>query len=138
MTQSNFDFQTNARGGWIVPANTNIPATTVIPDFSVFGDRCEFGDWCEFGNWCKFGDECIVEGMTCQWLMTAGNIDGSGRQVLIVSDGDRVIIRAGCFRGTEAEFVQRARAEGKHVYAAVIPAMIAARASAREAMGAGE
>lgn len=110
-----------------------------------FGDRCEFGDDCEFSKWCQFGDgcefgygckfgnKCIVEGVQMQWIMTAANIDGSGRQILIVSDGDKVLVRAGCFFGSVEEFTAKAKSEDKHVYAAVIPAMVAARKSIYDA-----
>ena len=98
-----------------------------------FGNVCEFDNVCEFGNACKLGYECIVEGVQMQWIMTAANIDGSGRQILIVSDGDKVLVRAGCFLGSVEEFTAKAKSEGKHFYAAVIPAMVAARQSINEA-----
>jgi len=43
--------------------------------------------------------------------------------VLIVTDGERMLVRAGCFLGTPAEFAAKAEGEGKHVYAAAIPAL---------------
>ena len=55
--------------------------------------------------------------------MTASNIDGSGRQIIIVTDGVKTIVRAGCFAGSLTEFAKKANAEGKYLYASMIPAM---------------
>jgi len=56
--------------------------------------------------------------------MTAANIDGSGRQLLLIlrPDGTQHV-RAGCFFGTLDEFVSRASAKGKMKYALAVPAI---------------
>lgn len=123
-------YPTNKRGGWIVPDRSIIASGTTIPSHSVFGNGCEIGNWCDIGDRCKIGDECKIDGIACAWFMTAANIDGTGRQILIVSDGTNTIVRAGCFRGSVDAFVAKAAAEGKSAYAAVIPAMVSARMDA--------
>jgi hypothetical protein len=50
------------------------------------------------------------------------NVDGSGRQILIIAPVEGPpIIRAGCFRGTVEDFAARATAEGKDIYARIVP-----------------
>lgn len=78
-----------------------------------------------FGDWAKFGDRATMEGIHVKRWMTLGNVDGSGRQILIVTDGAQTIVRAGCFKGTPDQFAAKAAAEGKRVYAAMIPAVVA-------------
>jgi len=91
-----------------------------------FGDRSLFGARPRFGAGAKFGKNCIIEGVIAQRVMTLTNVDGSGRQILLVWHDDGVLVRAGCFLGTVSEFRKRATADGKYIYAAVIPAVVAA------------
>jgi hypothetical protein len=64
-----------------------------------------------------------MDGVKDARFLCLSNVDGSGRQVIVIASRDGVIVRAGCFRGTVSEFVARATAEGKTLYAAIIPAV---------------
>ena len=88
-----------------------------------FGSSCKFDNHCTFGNGCKFGSACTLEGVTMIDWLTLGNVDGTGRQVLLVWHADGVLVRAGCFLGTVDEFCAKAEAEGKHRYVRVIRAV---------------
>lgn len=147
-------FETNSNGGWIVPARTTLPASSVIPAYSEFGagckfgtfcmfgysckfgNCCEFGDCCEFsnccelgsgcklGNDCELGNDCVWLGVTVDYWLTMSNVDGSGRQIKVVKHGASFKIEAGCFIGSAEEFIAKAKAEGRHTYAAVIKAVV--------------
>ena len=100
-----------------------------------FGGGCTFGDWftfgggCTFGDWCTFGDGCIFGGV-CIWnklkidnIYTMSNIDGTGRQIKIaIGDCGTVRVEAGCFRGTDSEFVAKAQSDGRLKYVALVGA----------------
>lgn len=148
-------FETNARGGWIVPANTSIPANTVIPAWSELGNSCTIGNdcalgaYCKLGNGCKLGaycklgnscmlgnrctlgDDCMLGndtqwmGVTVQSWLTLSNVDGSGRQVKVVKHGGGVHVEVGCFQGTLEEFCAKAAGEGKDRYVRVVSAVAA-------------
>ena len=53
-------FETNARGGWIVPAYTRLPTWVEVPAWSELGNYCKLGDSCSLGNGCKLGDDCTL------------------------------------------------------------------------------
>ena len=168
------NFKLNARGGWIVPANTVIPTGTVSPAHSEFGYGCKFGFNCKFGSGCKFGYRCKfedyckfgpcckfeykcqfgpnckfrdysefgtgcdlgkeveigcgikrggnfkMEGVVVQKLLTVANLDGSGRQVLLIKHKGGILVRAGCFVGTPEEFCSKAEVEGKLLYVDIV------------------
>ena len=108
-------YETNESGGWIVPDRSSVAAGTIIPAHS------------KLGNECKLGYGCMLEGSIVKSWLTVANVDGTGRQILIIGRPDGAInIRAGCFYGTDAEFLARAASEGKTRYAAVIGAICAA------------
>ena len=127
------EFQINEQGGWIVPPNTKLANETVVPAHSVFGRGCTLGDECTLGDRCKLGDRCEL-GDGCNWLggkvesfLTVSNVDGTGRQVKLVKHaGGEIAVEAGCFKGTVAEFVNKAEDEGKTRYVAVIQAIVEA------------
>ena len=136
------NFELNDRGGWIVPFNTDLSGIEVsAPDYSVFGygakfgdlavfgDRAEFGYGAEFGDGAKFGDDCSIEGEKLVKIITAANIDGSGRQIMLIFNGETVKVRAGCFFGTYQEMAEKALSESKPLYAAVVTAMAEAMIS---------
>jgi hypothetical protein len=64
-----------------------------------------------------------MEGVEMQQWVTISNLDGSGRQVIIILHKDGIKIRAGCFLGTLEDFVAKATSEGKKIYASAIPAI---------------
>ena len=183
-------FNTNEKGGWIIPAETAVAPGTHIPNYSEIGnyckigdgceigddceigdgceisngckvgnvckigdgceignyckigngckvgnvckigDDCEIGNYCKIGNYCEIGDGCKI-GDGCIWLgveakswLTLANIDGSGRQIKVVRGvDDEIKIEAGCFQGALAEFIDRAKAEGKLRYVSIISAI---------------
>jgi NDP-sugar pyrophosphorylase family protein len=143
-------FKLNELEGWIVPAGTLIDPWSTIPEYSEIGDSCTIGNNCTIGYRCKFGDDCIfwdectlgngcvigfgcvfgkecmIEGLIAKRFLTLGNIDGSGHQILIVSDGETTKVRAGCFVGNLDEFVERSKSENKMKYARIIPAVVTA------------
>ena len=138
------EFPRNKRGGWVVPPWAALPDGVVVPpcseigncvkigDHATIGDEATIGNYVKIGNCVKIGAfvkicrECVIEGVKVKRILTLGNVDGSGRQVLLIWHAGGVLVRAGCFRGTVGEFVARAASEGKHIYAAVIPAVVAA------------
>jgi hypothetical protein len=63
------------------------------------------------------------------------NVDGSGRRVHIYVHTEGILVRAGCFRGTLAEFCEKAAKEGKHFYAKVVEAAALACAEEVKAQG---
>ena len=50
-------------------------------------------------------------------------MDGSGRQLLLVTDGEKVLVRAGGFLGSPKEFCAKVKKEGKPVYVAAVKAV---------------
>lgn len=111
-------FKLNSKGGWIVPANTAIPNGTSIPAHSELGDGCKLGDGCRINN------KLVMQ------FMTLGNVDGSGRQLLLYSNAEGVYAICGCFRGTAQELIAKAQAEGKTRYVAVVTALLGVLACA--------
>jgi NDP-sugar pyrophosphorylase family protein len=91
---------------------------------TTFGDETTFGNWNTFGDGTKFGDGTEIEGVENAKLFCLSNLDGSGRQIQIIVDnyGEKIVIRAGCFRGTLDEFCQRSISENKMIYAGVVRA----------------
>ena len=59
-------FETNARGGWIVPAYTVLPASTSVPAWSDLGDGCTLGAGCKLGAYCTLGASCTL-GAYCKF-----------------------------------------------------------------------
>lgn len=108
------DFKLNEKGGWIIPKGANIPSWTVIPDYS------ELGNFCNFGSCCKFGENISMEGKAVKYFMQSDNIDGSGRRIQFIYDGEDVFIRAACFFGASEEFCDKAAKEGKTVYPRIV------------------
>ena len=115
------NFPINESGGWIVPPKTSLPARTLIPAFSTLGD------------YCMLGYRCTLEGSEFLRFMTLGNVDGTGRQILVIVRESEINIRAGCFYGTLDAFCERAAREGKPFYVAVVRA---AALALRDAIGA--
>ena len=119
-------FPTNEDGGWIVPARTVLPEYTIIPSYSKLGNECRLGNGCALGTGCTLGNEYTIDSITNARLFCMSNLDGSGRQIIIIHGDGQTIIRAGCFRGSVDEFCAKADGEGKAVYVAVVRAAAAA------------
>ena len=88
-----------------------------------FGNKTIFGKQILFGACTKFGDDCYIEDEKLVKIITAANIDGTGRQVMLIFNGETVKVRAGCFFGTYQEMARNALSESKPVYASVVTAM---------------
>ena len=119
-------FETNARGGWVIPAYTSIPAHTSIPAWSEIGAYCTLGDGCTLGESCRLGANTQWLGVTVESWLTLANVDGSGRQIKVVKHAEGVRVEAGCFQGTLEDFCTQAASEGKDRYVRVISAVAAA------------
>ena len=89
----------------------------------VLGRGCKLGNRCKLGNGCDLGNDCEIEGQNCIYFMTASNIDGTGRSINFIYNGEDVMIRAGCFFGSTDEMVKKAGNEGKEMYCAVVTAI---------------
>ena len=76
----------------------------------------------KLGNGLKFGKKLTIEGVKCRDLMTMGNVDGVGRQVVIIVHTEGIKIRAGCFSGSLDEFCANAESENKITYSKVVRA----------------
>ena len=92
-------------------------------DNSKFDHGSEFDAYAEFGAYSKFGAGCSYRGFVFEKFMLSANIDGSGRQIKIFSAGKIVMVEAGCFWGTAEEFCNRAKNEGKNIYANIVGAI---------------
>ena len=87
-----------------------------------FGDWNTMGDWNTLGNFFHHGKRLKMEGVKVLALMCLSNVDGTGRQIIVIVHTDGIKIRAGCFAGTLEEFCDKATAENKTRYARVVRA----------------
>ena len=76
-----------------------------------FGKGCSFGAACYFGELCSFGELCGFEGGYSprdysRPFITVGGIGSVGRTVYVFDFEDGLMIRAGCFFGTEEELLK--------------------------------
>jgi NDP-sugar pyrophosphorylase family protein len=92
-----------------------------LGDGCKLGNGCTIGNDCTLGDGCKLGDDCKLEGIVAKRWLTMANVDGSGRKILIVTDGKTTKVRAGCFIGSPQEFSDKAKAENKPLYATLVP-----------------
>jgi hypothetical protein len=76
-----------------------------------FGAGCSFGERCSFGEGCRFGAGCSFEDgktpRTANPYMAFDRIGSENRKAYFFDFTDGVFIRAGCFFGSEAEFVAK-------------------------------
>ena len=96
-----------------------------LGDYCTLGHWCTLGDCCKLGDCCQLGNHCTLEGLLCRRFMNLSNVDGSGRQILLVTDGKKVLVRAGCFLGSPKEFCAKAEKGKKSVYADTVRAVAA-------------
>lgn len=82
-----------------------------------FPERCSFGEGCSFGGRCRFGKGCSFE---AKRVTTSGTnpyfaVDRIGSEFrkayFFLSDDGQIYIRAGCFFGTEDEFLRKLHAD---------------------------
>ena len=55
--------------------------------------------------------------------MTLSNVDGSGRQIILIKHSDGIIVRTGCFVGDISEFIEKAKSENKMKYVSIVGAI---------------
>ncbi len=55
--------------------------------------------------------------------MCASNIDGDGYQCIFIFNGEKVMIRAGCFFGTWEEMIEKTKTKGMETYCVIIKAI---------------
>ena len=126
----------------------------IYDDFSDIGNYAEIGDYTRIGNWSKIGahvnigkgveigewpiiGDCVkigdkfrCEGLEVIDFFTMANVDGTGRRIHIYIHTEGITVRAGCFIGTLYAFCEKAKDEGKYLYAVTVRA--AAEAFAAE------
>lgn len=119
--------------------STKIGKSALIGNDVSIGDNCIIDECSELGCGCYIGEGCIIghrivaigdmvnicanvsmEGVIVQKIMTLANVDGSGRQVIVIKHKDGILIRAGCFAGDLTMFVKKATEEGKMKYVKMI------------------
>ena len=93
---------------------------------NTLGNDNTLGNWNTLGNCLRYGERLTVAGVKVRRLMTMANVDGSGRQVLVLAHTEGVKIECGCFSGTLDEFCARADSEGKKRYSRVVRAAVEA------------
>ena len=93
-----------------------------IGDNARIGDSVEIGDYVRFGDGARFGDKFRCEGLEVIDFFTMSNVAGAGRKIYIYVHTKGITVRAGCFKGTLAEFCMKACLEGKYLYAVTVRA----------------
>ena len=91
-----------------------------------YGNDNTLGNCNTLGDSLRYGGRLTVAGVKVRRLMTLANVDGSGRQVLVLAHTEGVKIECGCFSGTLDEFCARADSEGKKRYSRVVRAAVEA------------
>jgi hypothetical protein len=75
-----------------------------------FGESCSFGGSCRFGELCRFGESCRFEGgnvtRTKNPYLAVDRIGSENRKTYFFNFTDGVFIRAGCFFGSENDFIE--------------------------------
>ena len=74
----------------------------------LFGERCSFDERCSFGEDCSFGEYCSFENERVNnGIFFAVDRIGSGKRkaYFFVDEKGNFFVRAGCFFGTEKEFI---------------------------------
>ena len=108
-------------GSWcILGDRCKLGNRCILGNHCELGDYCILGSWCMLGNGCELGNRCILENVTVHKFMTLANVDGTGRQILLIKHDGGILVRAGCFVGTVEAFCEKAESEGKHFYSKVI------------------
>ena len=99
-----------------------------VGNYAKIGDEAEIGDYAEIGDGAYFGD-CVTVGdkFRCEGLkvidfFTMSNVDGTEHKIHVYVHTEGITIRAGCFKGTLAEFCMTAKDEGKTLYARTVRA----------------
>ena len=102
--------------------NAKIGHSVEIGDNARIGDDAKIGNWVTIGDCVTIGDKFSCEGLKVIDFFTMANIDGTGRKIHVYVHTEGITIRAGCFKGTLAEFCMKAEDEGKTLYARTVRA----------------
>ena len=103
-----------------IGASAEIGDFTKIRDYVKINDHVEIGDYAEIGDGVEIGDKFRCEGLKVIDFFTMANVDGTGRKIHVYVHTEGITIRAGCFKGTLAEFCMKAEDEGKYVYSMTV------------------
>ena len=106
-----------------------------IGDYAKINDHVEIGDYAEIGAGAEIGDKFRCEGLEVIDFFSMSNVDGTGRRIHIYVHTEGITIRAGCFKGTLAEFCMQAEDEGKYVYSMTVRGAAEAFAAAIHRQG---
>ena len=119
----------------------------IYDDFTIMGDHAkignsaiigacvEIGDYAEIGADAEIGDKFRCEGLEVIDFFSMSNVDGTGRKIYVYVHTEGITIRAGCFKGTLAEFCMQAEDEGKYVYSMTVRGAAEAFAAAIHRQG---
>lgn len=110
--------------GCFIGQNAQFLQSAVIQDLCTLKSGANISHGATIGNGCNIELPARLEDKDMLAFMTLGNLDGSGRQVLLVKHAGGVTIRAGCFIGTAEGFCKRAALEHELVYVNVVNAII--------------
>lgn len=105
----------------ILPNDCTIGNYCSVGDFSMIGDRCYLGEWCVIGAMCMIGENCAMEGGRVKnaRYIKVGPIGSRNDDAYFYADGEgKIFVRAGCFFGTEDEFLSKLmETHGNNAYA---------------------
>ena len=119
----------------------------IYDDFTIMGDHAkignsaiigacvEIGDYAEIGADAEIGDKFRCEGLNVIDFFAMSNVDSTGRKIYVYVHTEGITIRAGCFKGTLAEFCMQAEDEGKYVYSMTVRGAAEAFAAAIHRQG---
>jgi len=99
--------------------------SVVFNDNIRFGNAVKFMGLTTFGSKMTFGGAMDWNGIVTDHIYTLANIDGTGRHIYIARDNTRkslIRVQAGCYVGTDKEFITRAKNQHKHAYAHLVKA----------------
>jgi len=115
--------------------NATLGRGATIGLYATIGDNATLGLYATIGDNATIGDRFTCEGVKVIRFMTMANVDGSGRRIYVYVHTEGILIRAGCFLGDLDAFCEKAKGEGKDIYAAVVGAAAQALQAQVQALG---
>ena len=72
-----------------------------------FAKECSFAEACSFAAWCRFAERCNIGGHTLKhsYVISVSGIGEYKRTLYLWITTDGIFCQAGCFFGSEEEFV---------------------------------
>ena len=76
-----------------------------------FAKGCSFAEWCSFAERCRFAGGCRIESHTLKhsYVISVSGIGGYKRTLYLWITTDGIFCQAGCFFGSEEEFLVSVR-----------------------------